>query len=164
MSSQPWCFEHCLYKSSPRCDHSAVVMHFQFTQNTKYIFAFSQHDKIHVVGPIPWIVYLGWSSYFRGCFSYNIPVILQYTYIETGCFVIREFMKKRYSIRTTNPGFARKERRKNGKQNRLPWRKHFSFFARKNELSTFNDRYLHCDTNRVLGLNIRYRSIYNEFR
>lgn len=30
-------------------------------------------------------------------------------------------------------------------------RKHFSFFARKNELSTFNDRYLHCDTNRVLG-------------
>lgn len=34
---------------------------------------------------------------------------------------------------------------------RVPHRKHFSFFARKNELSTFNDRYLHCDTNRVLG-------------
>ena len=114
MSSQPWCFEHCLYKSSPCCDHSAVVLHFQFTQNTKYIFAFSQHDKIHVAGVILWIVYLGRRSYFKGCFSYDIPVILQYTYIETGCFVIREFMKKRYSIRTTNPGFARKERRKNG--------------------------------------------------
>lgn len=34
---------------------------------------------------------------------------------------------------------------------RVRHRKHFSFFARKNELSTFNDRYLHCDTNRVLG-------------
>lgn len=40
----------------------------------------------------------------------------------------------------------------------------FLSFPRKNELSTFNDRYLHCDTNRVLGLNIRYRSINNEFR
>lgn len=47
---------------------------------------------------------------------------------------------------------------------RVLHQKHFSFFAKKNELSTFNDRYLHCDTNRVLGLNIRYRSIYNEFR
>lgn len=138
---------------------SLYCVELQFINFLTVYIRVKNRQILKIVLPILWNayrlygkLYIQVTGYILGYSSYCLPVMLQYMQImKLDTFPLWNYDKPFNLDNKSAPTTLVAPYQEKNSTERVLHRKHFSFFARKNELSTFNDRYLHCDTNRVLG-------------